>query len=256
MMKLHSETFGQGAPVVLVHGWAMHSGVWRDFARALARHCQVTCVDLPGHGRSGKISPFALEQISAALAASLPEQPCCWLGWSLGATVVLDIAERFPERVSSLVLLAGNPLFVQTETWPGMEARLLDAFADGVSENCQATLLRFLSLQVSGLADCKVLLKELKASVFECDAPDPRTLLGGLEILKRLDLRPAFSRLACPVSVILGGKDPLIPIAIASQLPQLNANCEVHILDASGHVPFLSHQQEVLALVARFLNQG
>jgi pimeloyl-[acyl-carrier protein] methyl ester esterase len=256
MIKLHSETFGQGTPVVLVHGWAMHSGVWRDFARALARHCQVTCVDLPGHGRSGKISPFALEQISAALAASLPEQPCCWLGWSLGATVVLDIAERFPGRVSSLALLAGNPLFVQTETWPGMEARLLDAFADGVSENCQATLLRFLSLQVNGLANCKVLLKELKASVFECDAPDQQTLLGGLEILKKLDLRPAFSRLTCPVSVILGGKDLLIPASIADQLPQLNANCEVHILDASGHVPFLSHQQEVLAIVSRFLDQG
>jgi len=256
MIKLHSETFGQGAPVVLVHGWAMHSGVWRDFARALAQHYRVTCIDLPGHGHSETISPFTLEQIGAALAASLPEQPCYWLGWSLGGTVVLDVAERFPERVISLALLAGNPLFMQTGTWPGMEARLLDAFADGVSENRQATLLRFLSLQVNGLADCKVLLKKLKASMLECDVPDPGTLLGGLEILKKLDLRPAFSRLTCPVSVILGGKDLLIPASIADQLPQLNANCEVHILDASGHVPFLSHQQEVLAIVSRFFSQG
>lgn len=256
MIKLHSETFGRGAPVVLVHGWAMHSGIWRDFAKALARHYQVTCIDLPGHGRSEKISPFTLEQISAALVNSLPEQPCSWLGWSLGATIVLDIAERFPERVNSLVLLAGNPLFVQTETWPGMEARLLDAFAEGLNDNCQATLSRFLALQVNGLTDYKVILKELKESVFGCDMPDSQVLQSGLDILRQSDLRPVLLKLKCPVSVILGGKDTLIPVAIGRQLPQLNAGCEVNIIEQAGHVPFLSHQQEVLAIVSRFLGQG
>lgn len=255
MIKLHSETFGQGQPVVLVHGWAMHSGIWRDFAGALARHYQVTCIDLPGHGRSEKITPFTLEQISTALVNASPEQPCCWLGWSLGATVALDIAERFPERVNSLVLLAGNPLFVQTDTWPGMEAHWLDAFADSLAENGQAILQRFLALQVSGLADYKVLLKTLKASVSECDAPDLQTLQGGLAILKHSDLRQALAKLQCPASVILGGKDALIPVSVARQIRQLNAGCEVNIIDKAGHVPFLSHQQEVLAIVSRFLGQ-
>ncbi|WP_036250930.1 pimeloyl-ACP methyl ester esterase BioH [Methylobacter sp. BBA5.1] len=255
MTRLHCETFGQGQPVVLVHGWAMHSGVWRDFAKALARHCQVTCIDLPGHGRSEKITPFALEQISAALVESLPDRPCCWLGWSLGATVVLDIAEHFPERVDSLVLLAGNPLFVQAETWPGMEAYQLDAFIDGLKANCQATLSRFLALQVKGLVDCKTVLKDLKEAVSEYDVPDRQTLLDGLNILKQSDLRPSLSRLKCPVSVILGGRDKLIPVSVGQQLPQLNAGCEVNILDQAGHVPFLSHQQEVLAVIARFLEQ-
>jgi pimeloyl-[acyl-carrier protein] methyl ester esterase len=256
MTRLHYETFGQGQPVVLVHGWAMHSGIWRDFAKALAWHCQVTCIDLPGHGRSEKIAPFALEQISAALVQSLPDRPCCWLGWSLGASVVLDIAERFPERVDSLVLLAGNPLFVQTETWPGMDAYQLDAFIDGLTANCQATLSRFMALQVKGLADYKTVLKALKEAVSECDVPDRQTLLDGLNVLKQSDLRPALSRLTCPVSVILGGRDKLIPVSVGQQLPQLNAGCEVNILDQAGHVPFLSHQQEVLAIIARFLEQG
>jgi pimeloyl-[acyl-carrier protein] methyl ester esterase len=256
MIKLHSETFGRGAPVVLVHGWAMHSGIWRDFAKALARHYRVTCIDLPGHGRSEKISPLTLEQTSAALVNSLPEQPCSWLGWSLGATIVLDIAERFPERVNSLVLLAGNPLFVQTETWSGMEACLLDAFADGLNDNCQATLSRFLALQVKGLTDYKVILKELKESVFGCDMPDSQVLQSGLAILKQSDLRPVLTKLKCPVTVILGGKDTLVPVAVGRQLSQLNAGCEVNIIEQAGHVPFLSHQQEVLAVVSRFLGQA
>lgn len=189
MTKIHIETYGEGKPIVLVHGWAMHTGIWREFARQLAQNYRVTCVDLPGHGRSEAIDPFTLERISDALVNAAPDQSC-WLGWSLGATVALDMAARYPEHVSSLVLLAGNPSFTvgaaETQTpWPGMDVRLLDAFAEQLNENCQATLLRFLSLQVNGMADRKPLLKALKTAVFECDAPDKNILQGGLELLKQ-----------------------------------------------------------------------
>ena len=61
--QIHTETFGHGPDVVLVHGWGMHSGVWRSFARRFGEEFRVTLVDLPGHGRSGMISDFSLEGI-------------------------------------------------------------------------------------------------------------------------------------------------------------------------------------------------
>lgn len=51
-MSLHVETLGSGAPLVLLHGWGMHGGIWSDLAAELAEHHQVHCVDLPGHGFS------------------------------------------------------------------------------------------------------------------------------------------------------------------------------------------------------------
>ncbi len=264
MTKIHLETFGQGQPIVLVHGWAMHAGIWREFAEQLAVDYRVICVDLPGHGRSEKIAPFTLERVSAELVNAIPEQSCCWLGWSLGVTVVLDIAARYPERVSSLVLLAGNPSFSAAATgrlsaaqtqWPGMAIRLLDDFADYLQGNCQATLLRFLSLQVNGLPEQKNLLRALKTAVFECDAPDQSTLLGGLEVLKRADLRPVLSGLNIPVSVILGGLDTLVPAAVGQKMQQLLPSLELNIIDRAGHVPFLSHSRETLAIISRFMDQ-
>ena len=171
MTKIHQQTFGKGKPIVLVHGWAMHSGIWRDFAEQLAQNYQVTCIDLPGHGRSKKTDSFTLERISEALVNAVSDESSCWLGWSLGATVVLDIARRFPERVNSLVLLAGNPAFTQTAQWPGMNVGLLDDFADKLNEDCQATLLRFLSLQVNNLPDYKILLRTLKSAVWNVTHP-------------------------------------------------------------------------------------
>lgn len=294
MTKIHLETFGEGKPIVLVHGWAMHTGIWREFAKQLAQNYRVICIDLPGHGHSEAIDPFTLERINAELVKIIPpgspfskggdyhlkkEEDClspplskngvgsfppfekgglggiCWLGWSLGATVVLDIAARYPERVSSLVLLAGNPSYTQTEQWPGMEIRLLDDFAGHLHKNCQATLLRFLSLQVKNLPDHKVFLKALKASVFECEAPDTNTLQGGLDILKQADLRPVLSGLTIPVSVILGGLDTLVPVAVGQKMQQLLPGLELNIIDRAGHVPFLSHSRETVAIISRFMDQ-
>ena len=256
MKKIHQQTFGKGKPIVLVHGWAMHSGIWRDFTRQLGQNYQVTCIDLPGHGRSEKIDSFTLERISDALVnAVVPNISSCWLGWSLGATVVLDIAKRFPERVNSLVLLAGNPSFTQKPQWPGMNVGLLDAFADQLNTDCQATLLRFLSLQVNNLPDYKTLMKTLKSALMECNAPDNETLQGGLDILKHADLRLALSATTVPVSVILGARDTLVPVSAGKNMQELAPEIMLNIIDKAGHVPFLSHPQDVLAIISRFMEE-
>jgi pimeloyl-[acyl-carrier protein] methyl ester esterase len=255
MTKIHQQTFGKGRPIVLVHGWAMHSGIWQDFAQQLAQNYQVTCIDLPGHGRSEKIDSFTLERVSESLVNAVSDESSCWLGWSLGATVVLDIARRFPERVNSLVLLAGNPAFTQTAQWPGMNVGLLEAFSEKLNEDCHATLVRFLSLQVNNLPDYKTLLRTLKSAVLECDAPGYETLQGGLEILKNADLRPALSGSSVPISVILGTRDTFVPVSAGQNMQELAPEITLNIIDKAGHVPFLSHPHEILAIISRFMDE-
>ena len=255
MTKLHQQTFGTGKPIVLVHGWAMHSGIWHDFALQLAQNYQVTCIDMPGHGRSDRIDAFTLERIGDALVDAVSDDSSCWLGWSLGATVALDIARRFPERVSSLVLLAGNPSFTRKAQWPGIAVGLLDAFADQLNADCQTTLLRFLSLQTNKLPDYKTVSRNLKSAIMECASPDIETLQGGLEILKYADLRPALCDARMPVSVILGTRDTLVPVSVGQDMQALAPDITLNIIDKAGHVPFLSHPQEVLAIISRLLNE-
>lgn len=255
MTKIHQQTFGKGKSIVLVHGWAMHSGIWRNFAQQLAQNYQVTCIDLPGHGRSEKTDSFTLERISDALVNAVADESSCWLGWSLGATVVLDIVRRFPERVNSLILLAGNPAFTHTAQWPGMAVGLLDAFADQLNEDAQVTLLRFLSLQVNNLPNYKTVLKNLKSAVLECDAPDYETLQGGLGILKHADLRPALADASVPVSLILGARDTLVPVSAGQNMQELAPEITLNIIDKAGHVPFLSHPQAVLAIISHFMDE-
>ena len=254
MINLHQQTFGTGKSIVLVHGWAMHSGIWHDFAMQLAQHYQVTCIDLPGHGHSDNLDNFTLEQVADALVDAVADKQSCWLGWSLGATVVMEIAKRYPERVNSLILLAGNPHFTCTEQWPGMTVDLLEAFSEQLTLDAPATLLRFLSLQVAQLPDYKVLLKNIKTAIMARATPNLDILQGGLTILKQADLRPALAAAQMPILVLLGTRDTLVPIAVGEAIKDLAPTIQIVVIDKAGHVPFLSHPQIVLETITQFMD--
>lgn len=250
MSEIYYEIHGHGRPLVMLHGWAMHSGIWRDFAKRLAEHRQVICLDLPGHGRSAPLEPFELSAIRKVLLEVIPVESFSLLGWSLGATVAVEMAARDPQRVRSLCLLSGNPKFVRDHDWPGVKPEVLDGFAAQLSGDARQTLQRFLGLQVQGLEDGRPLLQRLKHAVLECEAPALSALQGGLQILKHSDLRNSLAALRQPIKVIQGDKDTLIPFATASALRALNPLIDAHVLTGAGHVPFLSHAEELLDLVA------
>ncbi len=252
-MQLFTETLGQGKKIILVHGWAMHSGIWHDFAEQLAKNYQVILLDLPGHGRSSKLEDFNLDNIREALIEAVPKQPCCWLGWSLGVKIVLDICQHYPEQVESLVLLAGNPRFTGTENWPGVDADFLQMFKRSFENNGEAALQRFLLLQLQGTEQAKLLAKYLKMSISQYKIPDNSTLLAGLDILRQADLRLALSSAQCPVSIIVGETDKLVPMEVGQAMQEIQSNCELNIIRKAGHLPFLSHQEEVIKVLQDFL---
>ena len=253
MINIYKEIYGQGEPVVMLHGWAMHSGLWRAFAEQLAVDRQVICLDLPGHGRSETVQPYALEVLVDELALALPEQPCHLIGWSLGGAIALRLAEKYPNKIKSLVLIASNPHFLSTQDWLGVAPNILADFASNIQKNASVTLLRFMGLQVKGMPEMKSCLKQIKETFQECAVPELEVLMNGLQILQTADLRRALAALALPVQMIFGEYDSLVPAQVGGQCESLAPQIEMHVIEGAGHVPFISHEQQVLTLVQGFL---
>src|SRR5712671_4767 len=67
---LHVESTGEGPELVLLHGWAMHSGFWGALMPRLAQRFRVHAVDLPGHGYSAAPTEFTLRGTVSALEAT------------------------------------------------------------------------------------------------------------------------------------------------------------------------------------------
>jgi pimeloyl-[acyl-carrier protein] methyl ester esterase len=219
----------------------------------------VTCIDLPGHGQSAPCDEFTLANISDLLVNAVEAENSCWLGWSLGATVVLDLAARYPERVNSLILLAGNPKFVQSpatlaDAWPGMASDVFDSFADALNNDCHAALGQFLSLLVYGSSGAKTTLRQLKVLLSGTGMPCHNILHSGLALLKASDMGAVLAALDIPVAMLLATQDKLVPAAVGQVLRDNYPKVQVNMVEAAGHAMFLSHQQEVLAVVRRFMD--
>lgn len=250
--SIYVSTQGEGPDVVLVHGYGMHSSVWRDFAEALAKDFRVTCIDLPGHGQSSMIDDFSLKGLSEALLEAAPER-AHWLGWSLGALLCLNVASLQPQRVASLCMLSGSACFAQKDDWPcAMPEKLLSQFAGELLSDYQATLSKFLGLQTFGLEDARAVLKELKLRAFECDPPDEEALRQGLDLLRHSDLRPALSSLCMPLLILMGGRDRLVPASAGAAMQALALHAELEVIPAGAHVLFLTHLDQTLKILKDF----
>jgi 2-succinyl-6-hydroxy-2,4-cyclohexadiene-1-carboxylate synthase len=101
------ERFGAGRRLALVHGFTQTGRSWRTIVDAFQWQCEVVTVDLPGHGRSAGIDATDLDDAGRMLAEAVGE--ATYVGYSMGARVVLHAAFQVPKCVRSMVLVGVSP---------------------------------------------------------------------------------------------------------------------------------------------------
>lgn len=240
-MTLHIETRGNGPqPLVLIHGWAMHGGVFASLVEALEARCTMYVVDLPGHGHS-RACGLPLEPHACAQAIATATPPAIWLGWSLGGLVALTAALDLPAQVQGLAMLCATPKFVRSDDWPhGSDATLVHQLALDLETDYHATLERFLALEAMGSADPRTELRRLRGEALTRGEPELRILQEGIRLLETSDLRARLPELTQPNTWLAGRRDRLVPPA-AMEWSSGQANGTYHEIERAGHAPFLGH---------------
>jgi lipase len=103
-VRLHLWEFGEGEPLVCLHGVTEYGGHFRRLAAALPGR-RVLAPDLRGHGRSGAEPPWSLEQQLEDVLETVGEEARDWVGHSFGGRLCVELANARPELVRRLVLL-------------------------------------------------------------------------------------------------------------------------------------------------------
>lgn len=227
--------------IVFLHGWAMNSAVWQPCLERLPDRIEPHCIDLPGHGESVGVSAATLDDYVEHVARQIT-RPVLVTGWSLGGLVSLQLARRYPRKVSGLFQVATSPKFVQDSGWPAaIEYSVFEQFAASLEKDIEKTVRRFLALQVRATDTSMQTVRALQDSIAARGLPAIEVLNAGLKILSDTDLRETLPQLSCPVTWLLGEKDMLVPVGLAQALQSMPVSPAVHIVEGAGHAPFISH---------------
>jgi pimeloyl-[acyl-carrier protein] methyl ester esterase len=248
---MHIDSLGSGPDLVLIHGWAMHGGIFAPLMPLLAEHFRVHVVDLPGHGYASA-SDESIDPVRCALGIAARVPNAIWAGWSFGGLVSLQAALDQPQQVRGIVEIATSPKFVAAADWAhGVAAQVFIEFGAGLLADYRQTIERFLALETLGSAHGHDELRALKAHVFDRGKPALPVLEQGLEVLQSTDLRDRLPAVSVPSLWISGRRDRLVPSAAMRWAAQHCPRGE-YVEIASGHAPFLSHAAEAASAIVAF----
>ncbi len=112
-VSIYYAVYGQGAPVILLHGGLANSDYWGHQVKALVdAHREVVVTDSRGHGRSTRDGkPYGYDLMAddvVALMDYLKIPRADIVGWSDGAILGLDLAMRHASKVGKVVAFAAN----------------------------------------------------------------------------------------------------------------------------------------------------
>ncbi|MEM9799760.1 MAG: alpha/beta hydrolase [Planctomycetota bacterium] len=214
--------------VIFIHGSPGLGAMYSDYLRELGPRAEVLAVDRLGYGASaGSGTVVSFEEQAAAIAPLLVERNGRWpivVGHSLGGPIAARLAADFPDRVGALVIVAGglDPELEETH-WYNEVARW---------RVVQPFLAEFLKVSNREMWACR-------------------------DEVERLD--PLLARIACPVFVIHGTADTLVPYEVLPHTIDRFAdqtNLTVVVLIGEEHRVTALRREEVREVIEHILRGG
>jgi pimeloyl-ACP methyl ester carboxylesterase len=161
-MQLHFQSYGKGAPLIILHGLFGSLENWHSISRNLAADFQVLAVDQRNHGRSPHASEMSYQLMAEDLQELLAAQQLGsvnLLGHSMGGKTAMVFSLTHPDLVNKLVVVDMAP-----RTYPPQHLEILKALLslDLRSFKSRAEIESELAPSIPDLATRQFLLKNLK----------------------------------------------------------------------------------------------
>ncbi len=223
--------------LVLLSGWAFKPEVFDPWTALLSDSFDVSVLAYPDFSLGKRLSA---DERSSLLSDQI-EQPALIMGWSLGAGLAFDLAERYPEKVLGVITLGSNPCFVESQEWPGMAAEQFQQFCNGMKLQPEKTLQRFKMLITVGSANQRDFAKRLTQSLYK-----PSEVLADLLDELAVDRRATVASIAVPHLHLLADQDGLVPITLRERLGSLSKQLSLTVIRSGSHLLFWDQPQACL----------
>jgi pimeloyl-ACP methyl ester carboxylesterase len=252
------DRFGDGPPVVTVHGTPWSSWTWRRVAALLAERFSVYVFDLLGFGASDKRAgqDVSLAGHGARLAALLEfwklDRPAV-IAHDIGGATALRAHLLHQRGVAALALVDvvalapwGSPFYRLVRDHNGVFDQLPAAIHEGVLRAYVST------------AQPRPLDRDLEdALIAPWLGPDGQSAfyrqIAQGDQRHTDEIEPLYAQITAPTLVIWGEADPWIPAAHGAELARLIPGARLEILPGAGHLVQEDRPDELARLLCRHL---
>jgi pimeloyl-ACP methyl ester carboxylesterase len=252
---------GDGPPLLFVHGLG---GAWQNWLLnmpAFMDSHRVVAVDLPGFGDSempsGELTIESFARVLDAVCARIGVEDPVVIGNSMGGFVGAELALDFPTRVAKLVLVSAAGLSTEYLRREPVVA-MARAWAAGTT-------------RMGGQVDAVVRRRRLRRAVFQSVVRYPERLsvpltyelangagkdgfIPALSSLIGYSFRDRLPQIECPVLIVWGRNDMLVPVEDADMFARLiGPNARKVIFEDTGHLAMVERPSRFNELLAGFI---
>lgn len=238
---------GKGPAFVYLHSTLAESVRWLPFHDGWAKDFTLYSPVHPGFGKSGgydqidSIEDFAFHYVELFDALGLDE--VILGGVSLGGWIAAEFAVRWPERVKKLWLSGSPGLWVDEEPLP-----------DFFRTMGHPTRMRKLLFHQPEGAMAKLVIRDDLGEEDLVMAYRSMTTLARVIWERPYDpkLGDRLRRVSCPVLLVWGANDTLVPPSYAQEYLKHLPQAQLHMIPECGHLAMFEKETEFVETVRRF----
>jgi pimeloyl-ACP methyl ester carboxylesterase len=251
---LEYEKLGKGIPLLFIHGYPLSRKIWKPQLDGLSDLALSISVDLRGHGDSFAFEgPYSMDTLASDCKRLLDDltikSPVVVCGLSMGGYISLAFYRAYPEIFKGMILTSTRSGPDSAEAKANRDASIKNALEFGAIYIADNMLPRLFSpVTLSTNPDLVKTVHEIMVNT------SIQGIVGSLEGMKnRLDSTPLLSQISCPVLIIHGADDQLIPQKEAELMDRQIPNSRLIKIAEAGHLPNLEQPDRFNKAVWDFL---
>jgi len=250
---VHYEAYGRGRPVILLHGWLGSWALWRDTIELLGTQFRMYALDFFGFGDSmNHESDFSVTnfvELVYQFMERLGIVKAPLIGHSMGGTVSLSVASRYPEKVVK-VAVVGSPI-AGSSLNPFLKLSGYKGIADFVY---RVPLIR--SAFIYGLTHIGTRQGQTVHRMVKEDASKVTvdSFFHSIGTLRDTDLRGELAALKMPILGVYGRRDIIVSPRQSKVLLQYAPTSREVWFQKSGHFPMIDEPEHFHTTITDFLH--
>lgn len=258
---------------LFVHGLGGSSTNWTALGLMLGDAVRGVAIDLPGFGRTPPLGgPGGIAEHAETLLEFMDgefDRPVHLFGNSMGGSISVMIAARYPEKVASLTLVSPampNPRPSVVSAWfialsaprlgPAVLRRSAQLPFDRRVKAAMSMVFgdpRSLPPEFIAMYETELRRRDEQPWIADAVLAGARSIVQSQLVPSKRSLWAEAARVTCPTLLVYGGRDRLVDAGIRVRAQQTFPNARLLYLPQSGHVAQMEHPDQVATAFRQFI---